>query len=763
MDEPDDIAESIKGSLPDKAQIREMIEKSERPLDKRDIARAFGLKGAQRAALRDLLKEMTSEGLIDTGPKKTIAARGALPEVMVLTIDRLDADGEPWARPAAWNEEEDGPAPDILVLGATRGPDPKLNDRILARLRRRGDKHYEASVIRVLQPGPNKLLGLLEQAKSGAILIPTDKKLDKTWFIERHSLNGAQPGDLVLAEPMRGGHRGQHHEARVSEVIGRIDEPKAFSLIAIHAQGIPVDFPEAALAEAEAAQPVELGRRTDLRTIPLVTIDGEDARDFDDAVWAEPDTDPANPGGHVLLVAIADVAHYVKAEGALDRCARERGNSVYFPDRVVPMLPERLSNDLCSLRPDGDRACMAIRMHITAEGKLIKRSVMRGLMRSAARLTYTRVQDAIEGRPDDEIGPLMDPVIRPLYAAYDCLLKGRAARGTLELDLPELQVVLTEDGKVSHIAPRCRFDSHKLIEEFMICANVAAAELLEAKNARAIMYRVHEPPSLDKLEALKESLQALDIKLSADGVLRPHHFTRILSRAAGTDRAQLISDMVLRTQSQAVYAPDNLGHFGLALQRYCHFTSPIRRYADLLVHRALISAYSLGDGGLPDEQAHNFEKYGELISNTERRAIQAERDATNRYLTAFMSDRIGAQFAGRVTGVKRFGLFIRLDETGADGLVPVSSLPWDRYWHDEIHQRLVGEQSGLAFQLAEPVTVRLLEANTITGGLIFEIAEGGHVIKDRKARRPTGVHKKGHRGGPHKGPRRKGPPPRKRR
>jgi ribonuclease R len=742
----------IRGTLPDKDTIKRLIEESDRPLDKREIAREFGLKGAQRSALRDLLREMEEEGLIDRGHKKKVAAKGALPEVMVLVVERMDRDGELWARPAGWDAETDGEPPEAVITeGPRNGPAPSLGDRILARLRRRSHGEYDASIIRVLQPGPRKLLGVLEQARGGAHLVPTDKKNDKTWFIERDDLKGAKPGDLVLAEPLRGGHRGSR-QARVAEVIGSLDQPKAFSLIAIHAQGIPVEFPEDALDEADAAQPVTPDGRTDLRSIPLVTIDGADARDFDDAVHAEPDTAPDNQGGHVILVAIADVAHYVKANGPLDRAARERGNSVYFPDRVVPMLPEVLSNDLCSLRPDGDRACMAIRMRITRDGALKEQRILRGIMRSAARLTYERTQTAIEGAPDEEIAPLMDTVIRPLYAAYECLLRGRAARGTLELDLPELQVILGEDGRVQSVSPRARLDSHKLIEEFMIAANVAAATLLEDRRARAIMYRVHDQPALDKLEGLRESLKAVGITLAADGALKPHHFTKILTQVAGTDKAQLVSDLVLRSQSQAKYAPENLGHFGLALRRYCHFTSPIRRYADLLVHRALISAYGLGDGGLPDDQAARFEEFGELISGTERRAIAAERDANDRYLTAFMAERTGASFAARVSGVKRFGLFLRLEETGADGLVPVSSLPWDRYWLDEVHQRLVGQESGMAFRLGEQVTARLVEANTVTGGLLFEIVDGGSVIKDRKARTPP------RGGGGKSGFRRKGPP-----
>lgn len=758
MSDDADREAAIRAELPDRDRIKAYIEESNRPLDKRDIAKAFGLKGAQRSALRDLLKEMADDGLIDRGHKKKIAAKGALPEVLVLSVYRLDADGEPWARPASWDEDIDGPLPEIVVTQSSRsGPAPKLGDRILAKLRRYGQNRYEAAVIRVLQPGPRRLLGVLEPAKGGAMLVPTDKKNDHLWFISRDDLKGAQAGDLVLADPLRGAgtrertDRGRDRrgprDAKVAEIIGHIDAPKAFSLIAIHSHGIPVEFPGEAEAQAEAAQPVTPDGRTDLRDVPLITIDGEDARDFDDAVFAEADDDPNNPEGHKILVAIADVAHYVTPESPLDREARERGNSVYFPDRVVPMLPEALSNDLCSLRPHEDRACMAIRMTINAEGKLLSKKVVRGVMRSHARLTYTRVQQAFDGAPDEETGPLLESIIKPLYRAYASLDRARRSRGTLELDIPELQVFLGDDGQIEKIAPRSRVDSHKLIEEFMIAANVAAAELLEARNARAIMYRIHEAPSLEKLESLKESLAAMDIRLAGDGVLKPSHFTRILAQVAGTDRAQLVSDMILRSQSQAVYSPDNEGHFGLALQRYCHFTSPIRRYADLLVHRALISSYGLGDGGLPDAQAHQFEKFGEIVSTTERRAVAAERDATDRYLTVYMADRIGASFIAKITGVKRFGLFVKLDETGADGLVPVSSLPWDRYWHDEIHQRLIGEDTGLAFQLATQVTVKLVEANTVTGGLVFEVTDGGEVVKDRKARRPKGAHRKGSRGG----------------
>lgn len=745
--------------LPSKQQIVEFIEGSAAPVGKREIARAFNLKGAQRAELRELLKEIEAEGRIDRGAKRRLAPRGALPEVAVLLVDEIDADGEAYAKPTNWPAEE-GPPPHILVVGAPRtGPAPREGDRVLAKLRRVGKARYEAAVIRTLKAGPLKLLGLLEPARGGATLVPTDKRSTKSWFVEKRDMGEAGVGDLVLAESVPGG-RGAGHMARVVERIGALDEPKAFSLIAIHGQGIPVEFPEEALQEAEGASTPPLDKREDLRALPLVTIDGEDARDFDDAVHARPDADPKNAGGFELTVAIADVSWYVRADGPLDRAARDRGNSVYFPDRVVPMLPEALSNDLCSLRPDEDRACLFVRMTIDRDGRLLRHRFKRGLMRSHARLTYTQVQDAVDGAPDEKTGPLLEPVIAPLYAAYAALKRNREARGTLELDLPELQVRIGEDGRVAAIERRQRFDSHKLIEEFMICANVAAAEALEAKRAPA-MYRVHDSPPLDRLEMLRESLGALGFKLAKGQTPKPALFTGILKQAQGTEAAQIVSDLVLRSQAQAVYSPENLGHFGLALTRYCHFTSPIRRYADLLVHRALTSAYGLGEGGLPAEQAARFDEIGEHISSTERRAIVAEREATDRYLSAYMADRVGAEFAGRITGVKRFGLFVRLEETGADGLVPVRSLPRDRYLHDEVHQRLVGEFEGLSFRLGDPVTCRLVEATPVTGGLVLEITGGGAILpkKDRRVAKSPGAGRSGPGRG---GPRRGGPPPGKR-
>jgi ribonuclease R len=485
-----------------------------------------------------------------------------------------------------------------------------------------------------------------------------------------------------------------------------------------------MEFSSAAIDEAEKAKPPTLGKRTDLRKIPLVTIDGPDARDFDDAVWAEPDDDRKNEGGWHAIVAIADVAHYVRSGSVLDRTAQERGNSVYFPDRVIPMLPENLSNGLCSLRPDEERACMAAHLWIDADGTLIRWRFERGLMRSAARLTYDQVQRAHDGDTDDTTGPLLEPVIRPLYAVFDALLKARLKRGTLDLDLPERQVLLGEDGHIRAIVPRARLDSHKLIEELMIAANVAAAEVLH-KSKLPAMRRIHEPPDLEALESLRQSLQSFGLTLTKGAVVKPSLFAGILKKAAGSDHAELVSDLILRSQMQAYYGPADVGHFGLALRRYCHFTSPIRRYSDILVHRALIDACKLGNDGLGDEDIDRFDHIAEHISSTERRTAQAERNALDRYTTAYLAEKVGSQFAARITGVTRYGLFVRLHETGADGLVPIRALPDDWYEHDEIRHCLVGRDSGLTFTLGEPVTVELADTDVATGSMTFTIVEGG--------------------------------------
>jgi ribonuclease R len=727
--------------LPTREKILEFIRQSPVPVGKREIARAFAIKGADRIGLKALLKELEREGEVDRGKHRRIASPGALEEVMTLSVLGPDADGELLAAPSEIQVEGKSPriflAPDRLAKPAlARG------DRVLARLRRIDDSIYEARVIRRLPVLPARIVGLYDRAGDGSGRIrPAGKKSRSEYRVASADAAGAKPGEIVLAQALPGQRHGLP-QARIVERLGPHGGPRSASLLSIYEHDIPVAFDLEAQAIAAAAQPVDLGERSDLRGLALVTIDGADARDFDDAVFAEADSDPKNPGGFVLVVAIADVAHYVRSGDPLDRNAYWRGNSVYFPDRVVPMLPEELSNGLCSLKPSEDRGCLAVRMVIDAEGRKLRHRFMRGLMRSAARLTYEQAQAAADGRPDELTSPLLGPVIRPLYGAFRALLNERQRRGTLDLDLPERQVILDDQGKIERIQPRQRLDSHRLIEEFMILANVAAAETLE-KLRQPCMYRVHDAPDAAKIEALREFVATLGLNLAKGQVLRPKMFTQVLEKAKETPYTLMVHELVLRSQSQAVYSPVNIGHFGLALPRYAHFTSPIRRYADLLVHRALIAGCRLGDGELPGEVGERFASMGEHISTTERRAAAAERDTIDRFVAAFLADRVGTIIAGRVTGVTRFGLFVRLEETGADGLVPIASLPNDFYDHDEAGHALVGRRWGRVYCLGERVMVRLVQAEPLTGGLLLELIEGDD--SGRPAPRPTGGAKKASR------------------
>ncbi|HXA72478.1 MAG TPA: ribonuclease R [Stellaceae bacterium] len=706
--------------LPSRADILDYIAKSPTPLARRDLVRAFKVEPKDRLRLKALIREVERDGPVERAGKRRIKPADRLPRVGVIEVTGLDLDGEVMAKPVAWKEETAPPA--IRVVQEAVAAALGIGERALAELKPQDDGSYEARVIRTLAATPDRVLGIYRRIHDGGRLEPTNRRIKTEFRISLAHAKGAEDGEIVLCEVLPG-HRLGLPEARVVERIGDSAHPRAVSLIAITDHGIPVEFPEAAVAEAEAAQPVGLAGRTDLRQVPLVTIDGADARDFDDAVFAEPD--PKRPGFWHAVVAIADVGWYVRPGSALDRAAQHRGNSVYFPDRVVPMLPEALSNELCSLKPGVERACMAVHMTIDGEGRLVEHRFVRGLMRSAARLTYEQVQRARDGNPDETTRPLLEPVIAPLYGVFQLLDRARRKRGALDLDLPERKVVLGEDGRVLRIEPRARLDSHKLIEELMILANVAAAETLE-RLRQPCMYRVHDAPDPAKLEALREFLRGIGIPgltLAKGQVVRPQHFNEVLRRAADTPYAPLIHQLVLRSQAQAVYSPQNLGHFGLALRRYAHFTSPIRRYSDVLVHRALIAGLRLGEGGLPSVEPELFAETAAHISDTERRAAAAERDALSRYATLYLSDRVGAEFEGRVNGVTRAGLFVTLSETGADGLLPMRSLGDDFYVHDEARHRLVGRRWGRSFTMGDPVRVRLAEANAVTGSLLLALVE----------------------------------------
>jgi ribonuclease R len=707
---------------PTKEQVLAFIRENPGEVGKREIARAFSLDSGDRIELKRILRELEDERKISRGHGRSFIKPDHLPEVARLEISGTDSEGDLLARPLEWTS--DNPPPRIFVIAERKGfPALGVGDEILARLREIKRGVYEARPIKRIEKAEGRLLGVYRKGPEGGRLQPTDRREKSEYEIFPGDENGAEPGELVAAEPM-GAKRYGLPRARIIERLGSATAPKAISRIVIRTHDIPEVFPEAALRLAEAATAAPLGDREDLRQVPLITIDGEDARDFDDAVWASPDPAKDNRGGWLVLVAIADVAWYVRPGDALDRAAFDRGNSVYFPDQVIPMLPEALSNGWCSLKPEEERPCMAVHMRFNHEGEKIGHRFVRGLMKSAARLTYTQVQAARDGNPDATCQPLLENVIAPLYGAFAALDGARRRRETLELDIPERKVILGEDGKVASIAVRERFDSHRLIEEFMIAANVAAAETLE-KHRQPCMYRIHDQPTLEKLTSLREFLDSMSMRLPRGERLTPGHFNRILRMVVDTPNASLVNTVVLRSQAQAAYSPENIGHFGLNLARYAHLTSPIRRYSDLLVHRGLISGLGLGEGGLPNDAGGRFVDIGEHISLTERRAATAEREAVDRFTSAWMADRVGAVFKGRVNGVTRFGLFVTLSESGADGLVPISTLPSDYYVHDEKRHSLVGRRTGNTYRLGDAVEVRLAEAMPITGGLVFNIMGSG--------------------------------------
>ncbi len=707
--------------LPTKAQVLDWIAENPTQTSKRDIARAFGVKGAARIDLKRLLKELEAEGNLQKAGKH-YRDPDKLPPVSVLQMLAPDANGDLYARPLEWQGE--GPEPRVLYVA--RGTDAALGDgdRILGRLTevRADDHQYEARLIRRIGHNPHKILGVYRKRTEGGRITPIDKGADREWQVPIGATHGAQDGELVEAEQASARGKLGLPTARIIARLGDPSAPKAVSLIAIHQHGIPDDFPDKVIVEADEMKPAGLSGREDMRDLPLITIDPADARDHDDAVYAHADDDPKNVDGHVVWVAIADVAHYVTPGTALDFEARTRGNSTYFPDRVVPMLPDRLSGDLCSLHEGVPRACIAVRMRFDEHGQKIGHSFHRGLMRSLASLNYQEVQDALDGAPNDACAPILDEVLKPLHAAYLAVARARDLRQPLDLDLPERRIELSEAGDVTSVNFRERLVAHRLIEDFMVLANVCAGETLAAKR-QPLLYRVHEEPPPEKLDSLRETAQASGLTLAKGQVLQTRHLNKLLNDAAGTDVAEMINLSTLRSMTQAYYSPENFGHFGLALKTYAHFTSPIRRYSDLIVHRGLISAHGWGKDGLSVGDIERLDRTAEHISETERRSMAAERDTTDRYLAAYLSERVGNEFTGRISGIARFGVFVKLDETAADGLIPIRSLGSEFFHYDREAQTLMGSDTGRVISLGQRVTVRLTEAVPVTGGLMLELLE----------------------------------------
>lgn len=723
--------------IPSKEEILEWISENPTQTSKRDISRAFGIKGADRIDLKRILKELEADGHLEKR-KKTYRDPDKLPPVSVLEVSDISPDGDVFATALEWHGEGDPPR--ILYIAKTGDPALGKGDRILCRMTevKEEDHDYQARLIRRIGQNAKRILGIYRKRAEGGRIVPIDKGADKEWFVPEGATDGAADGELVEAKQTGPKSQMGLPRAQIVARLGDPSAPRAVSLIAIHQHGIPDEFPDDVIAEADKMKPAGLKGREDLRHLPLITIDPHDARDHDDAVYAHADDNPKNPGGHVIWVAIADVAHYVTPGSALDREARKRGNSSYFPDRVVPMLPDRLSGDLCSLHEGVPRAVLAARIVIDAQGEKRSHSFIRGLMKSRASLNYREVQDAHEGRVNDNCAPHMEEVIEPLYSAYYALKRARTTRQPLDLDLPERKIVLTDDGQVDSIRIAERFDAHRLIEEMMVLANVAAAEELN-RLGRPLLFRVHEEPSQEKLEALREVAQASGFNLAKGQVLQTRHLNNLLSQAEGSEFDELINMTTLRSMTQAYYFPKNFGHFGLALKNYAHFTSPIRRYADLIVHRALISGHGWGEDGLSPDDIDQLESTATHISQTERRSMEAERDTTDRYLAAYLSDRVGNEMPGRIAGVQRFGIFVRLDETGADGLVPVSTIGNEFFRYEEREQALIGERSGMKLTMGTPVLVRLSEAIPVTGGLTFQLLEvDGSAIKTTSRRGGSG-------------------------
>lgn len=742
--------------LPSREQIVEFIQSSERPAGKREIAKAFGLQGEEKIALKRLLRDMAEEGLID-GKKTAFHRMGGVPKVTVLRVVDVD-EGEAVAIPDAWHPDDGAPPPRLRLVESKRHAALRVGDRVLARTEETG-RGWTAHPMKKLPARGEGLLGVVELDGSGKPwLAPTDKRVRTSSPIA--DLGEAEPGQLVLAEPGRTPRSG----VKVLEVLGDPLAPKSFSLIAIHKYGIPDVFREEALGEAQAAAKLPLSEehREDLRHLPIVAIDPADARDHDDAIWAEPDGE----GGFIAVVAIADVSFYVRPGGQLDREARKRGNSVYFPDRVVPMLPEVLSADVCSLREGEDRAAMACHLRIDSHGRVKDWRFTRALVRIAEVIAYEDAQARIDSGEAGEN-------LKNLWATWRALFKARAARDPLELELPERRVVLDANGRIAEIAIRERLDAHRVVEDFMIAANVAAAKALESK-ASPVVYRVHEPPTREKLVALRDYFQTIGRKLALGQVITPSLFNRMLKDIADEGEKALVMEAVLRSQTQAYYGPKNAGHFGLSLGSYAHFTSPIRRYADLLVHRALVDSFQLEQpkpkgslppaSGLSEQDRADLSKVTDAISQTERRAMEAERDTIDRYVAAWLSGRIGETFRTRITGVQGFGFFATIMGLGGDGLVPVNTLGREYFRYDEASRALVGDATGTRYAVGDTLQLRLAEANPLTGALKFEpLGTDGAAIEPRGARpeakRGRGKYLQGQRGRPgnirHQGKRRK--------
>ena len=703
----------INAEAPERQEIIAVLEDHGRPLKRRDLVERLNVvSDDSREILRRRLRAMVRDGQL---VKNRRGAYG-LPAKMDLVAGRISAhpDGYGFVMP------DDGESD--LYLSPRQMRSVLHGDRVLASvigIDRRGRK--EGAVREILERAHVKVVGHFVEESGIALVVPDDARINQDVLIPLPDTAGARPGQVVVAEIVEQPRDHKPPVGRIIEILGKSGAPGMATEIAIRNFDLPREWPEGVEEEAEAfgdeiAEDMTKGRR-DLRELPLVTIDGADARDFDDAVYAQ-----RRKNGWRLVVAIADVSSYVKPGNPLDVEAERRATSVYFPGRVIPMLPEALSNGLCSLKPEEDRLCLVCDMSINQAGKVVRARFDSAVMRSHARLTYDEVWDwIVSGK--DEIRPGKAEVsasLKDLYGLYRALRKARTKRGAIDFESTEVQFSFDERGSVADISPYERNDAHKLIEECMVTANVEAALFL-LRNKIPAPFRSHDPPPAEKLESLEAFLRGLGIKVPWRGQPTPRDFETVVQQIKGRDDRPLIMAVLLRAQSMASYQAHNTGHFGLALAAYAHFTSPIRRYPDLLVHRAIYHLLSRKPVGQYPLNAGRMEKLSEQCSHRSRRAEEAERDVNDRLKAYFMEQHIGDQFKGQVTGVTSFGLFVELERNHVSGLVHITSLPNDYYHFDPVVHRLVGDRTGKVFQLAQKVNVKVVAVNVDDRKIDFEM------------------------------------------
>jgi len=722
--------------IPSRDEVLAFLEAEGRPLAPTEIYASLKLKGEpKRQAMRKRLAAMCRDGQLLANRKGEYCLTARIH--LVAGTVQGHRDGFGFVIP--------DDSSDDVFLSARQMREVMHGDRVAVRIKgydRRG--RPEGAVAEVLERVNTQVVGRYVAQGGVGFVVPDNPRITQEILVGPRNRGGAQPGQIVIVEITEPPGPNTYPAGRISRVLGDEDAPGMETEIAVHAHNLPYLWPDEVTAETKAFGSKVSARasegRVDLRSVPLVTIDGADARDFDDAVYCEP-----SGSGWKLLVAIADVSHYVVKGTALDAEARNRGTSVYFPNRVIPMLPEALSNGLCSLKPEVDRLCMVCEMHVDKAGKVSKSRFFRAVMRSAQRFTYEQVAGILQ-HEDERLRERFEPLLgslEALYGLYKAFLAARKRRGAIDFEIPENTLEFDARGRVAAIHERVRSDAHKLIEECMIAANVEAARFLRKARIPAL-YRVHAGPDEDRIEELKLFLAALSIPFNPGSTMKPAMLSEVIKLVKDRPDAALIETVMLRSLAQAVYEPGTGGHFGLALGEYAHFTSPIRRYPDLLVHRAI---GHLLDGGKPGTYVYSLsdmEGLGAHCSRCERRADDATREAMGWLKTEFMQDKLGQEFPGTVSGVTQFGVFVQLDTLQIDGLVHVSALGSEYFDLDRPRYRLVGSQSGRVFQLGDRLQVKVVRASLEDRKIDFELVD-----KDRDELRPKkgGAPERSGRGG----------------